>query len=401
MGTQERLDKEREFRAAARAARLRYVSDTDRGFARRRRGKSFTYLRPDGAVLRSHATLARIGALAIPPAWKDVWICPTADGHLQATGRDARGRKQYRYHPRWREAQDQNKYERIVAFARALPKIRRAVARDLRKRGLPREKVLAAAVKLLETTLIRVGNDEYARDNKSFGLTTMHDDHVKLRGARIRFDFRGKHGVEHEIDLKDRRLAEIVHACRDLPGQELFQYLDENGEVRDVGSGDVNDYLREVSGADFTAKDFRTWAGTALAAQALQEFEDFDSKAAAKRNITKAIESVAERLGNTQAICRKSYVHPAIIDAYTDRSLVKTLKRQTEKELRGTLHRLSSEEAAVLALLQQRMEQELNADRKPRAKKRAPPARSRRRGHGRPKAIDSSPRRVAASRGKK
>jgi DNA topoisomerase-1 len=283
---------------------------------------------------------------------------------LQATGRDARGRKQYRYHPRWREAQDQQKYERIIAFGKALPKMRRTVARHLRKRGLPRVKVLAATVRLLERTLIRVGNDEYARDNHSFGLTTMHDEHVKIRGATIRFDFRGKHGIEHEIDLQDRRLASIVRACRELPGQELFQYLDENGQVRDVGSGDVNDYLRTISGEDFTAKDFRTWAGTALAAQALQEFQDFDSKAAAKRNVTKAIESVAERLGNTQSICRKCYVHPAIIDAYLDRSLVKTLKRRTEKELRGSLHRLSAEEAAVLALLQQRMERALTAGRK-------------------------------------
>ena len=359
MNTESRLDKQQDSVAAARSARLRYVTDTDRGYARRGRGKSFTYVRSTGEALRDPATLGRIRALAIPPAWKDVWICATANGHLQATGRDARGRKQYLYHPRWREAQDQHKYERIISFAKTLPKIRRAVARDLRKRGLPREKVLATTVKLLETTLIRVGNDEYARDNKSFGLTTMHDKHVKIRGAAIRFDFRGKHGIEHDIDLKDRRLATIVHACRDLPGQELFQYLDDAGEVRDVGSGDVNDYLRQISGESFTAKDFRTWAGTALAAQALQEFQDFDSKAAAKRNITQAIESVAQRLGNTQAICRKSYVHPAIIDAYMDRSLLKTLKRRTEKELRGALHRLSSEEAAVLALLQQRMEQAL------------------------------------------
>lgn len=368
METRARTYKEQEFQAAARAAQLRYVSDAERGLRRRRKGKAFTYLRPGGEPLRDRATLARINSLAIPPAWQDVWICGSPNGHLQATGRDARGRKQYRYHPRWREAQDQNKYERIIAFAKALPKIRRAVARHLRKRGLPREKVLAAAVKLLETTLIRVGNDEYARDNHSFGLTTMHDAHVKLRGAAIRFDFRGKHGIEHEIDLKDRRLASIVHACRELPGQELFQYLDEAGEVRDVGSTDVNDYLREISGADFTAKDFRTWAGTALAAQALKEFQDFDSKAAAKRNVTKAIERVAERLGNTQAICRKCYVHPAIIDAYMDRSLLETLKRRTEKELRGTLHRLSSEEAAVLALLQQRMEQELTGSRKTRSR---------------------------------
>lgn len=251
-----------------------------------------------------------------------------------------------------------------------MPKIRRAVAGHLRKRGLPRDKVLAATVKLLETTLIRVGNDEYARDNESFGLTTMRDEHVALRGATIRFDFRGKHGIEHEIDITDRTLATIVRACRDLPGQELFQYVDDAGEVRDVGSGDVNEYLRRVSGQDFTAKDFRTWAGTALAAQALQEFEDFDSKAAAKRNIRKAIERVAERLGNTQAICRKSYVHPAVLDAYMDRSLVTTLKRRTEKELCGALHRLSPEEAAVLALLQQRMEQELARGAKPRARAR-------------------------------
>jgi DNA topoisomerase-1 len=367
--TRERRGKERELRSAAHSADLRYVSDAERGFTRRRRGKSFTYVRPSGKPLRDPANLARIRALAIPPAWQDVWICRAADGHLQATGRDARGRKQYRYHPRWRQAQDQNKYERIIAFAKTLPKIRRTVARHLRKRGLPREKVLAAAVKLLETTLIRVGNDEYARDNHSFGLTTMHDGHVEVRGATIRFDFRGKHGIEHEIDLKSRRLATIVHACRDLPGQELFQYVDEAGEVRDVGSGDVNDYLREISGRDFTAKDFRTWAGTALAVQALQEFQDFDSAAAAKRNITKAIERVAEHLGNTQAICRKSYVHPAVIDAFMDRSLVKTLKQQTEKELRGKVHRLSSEEAAVLALLQQRMEQELLGKRRRRTRK--------------------------------
>ena len=375
MPTQTGVDKEREFRAAARSAHLRYVSDAEQGFARRRRGKSFAYVRPNGEAVRDPATIARIRSLAIPPAWKDVWICSTPNGHLQATGRDARGRKQYRYHPRWREAQDQHKYDRLIAFAKTLPKIRRAVAHDLRRRGLPREKVLAAAVKLLETTLIRVGNDEYARDNHSFGLTTMHDEHVKIRGATIRFDFRGKHGIEHEIDLKDRRLAAIVHACRELPGHELFQYLDEKGEVRDVGSGDVNDYLRQIAGDDFTAKDFRTWAGTALAAQALREFQDFDSAAAAKRNITKAIEHVAERLGNTQAICRKCYVHPAVIEAYMDRSLLETLKRQTEKELRGTLHRLSSEEAAVLALLQQRMEHELIGGRRERAKPKSVRAR--------------------------
>jgi DNA topoisomerase-1 len=382
METRAGFDKEREFRAAARSARLRYVSDAERGYARRRRGKSFSYVRPSGEAIREPRTLNRIRSLAIPPAWQDVWICRAANGHLQATGRDARGRKQYRYHARWREAQEQHKYERIIAFGKTLPKIRRAVAGHLRKRGLPREKVLAASVKLLETTLIRVGNEEYARDNHSFGLTTMHDAHVRVRGATIRFDFRGKHGIEHEIDLRAPRLAAIVHACRDLPGQELFQYLDEEGEVRDVGSGDVNDYLRDISGMDFTAKDFRTWAGTALAAQALQEFQDFDSAAAAKRNITKAIERVAERLGNTQSICRKSYVHPAIIEAYMDRSLVKTLKRQTENELRSKLHRLSPEETAVLALLQQRMEQELTRGVTSRANKQTTRRRTKRRRTG-------------------
>ncbi|HET7609708.1 MAG TPA: DNA topoisomerase IB [Gammaproteobacteria bacterium] len=389
--------KKRELRAAARSADLRYVSDADRGLARRRRGKSFVYLRPGGQVLRDKAALTRIRALAIPPAWDEVWICPWANGHLQATGRDARGRKQYRYHARWREAQDQNKYERIVAFAKALPAMRRAVARDLRKRGLPREKVLATTVKLLETTLIRVGNDEYARDNRSFGLTTMHDKHVKVRGAAIRFDFRGKHGIEHEIDLEDRRLARIVHACRDLPGQELFQYLDEAGDVCDVGSGDVNDYLRAISGQDFTAKDFRTWAGTALAAQALQEIQDFDTAAAAKRNVTKAIERVAERLGNTQAICRKSYVHPAIIEAYMDRSLVKTSKRRAAKALRGSLHRLSSEEAAVLALLQRRMEHELTGSPKPRTRATSKRAGRGTKRSGGPRRRSTTERRTAGS----
>ena len=348
-------------RKAARGAGLRYVDDSVKGISRQRKGQSFRYVGATGRRVRNRQVLDRIRSLAIPPAWTEVWICPSEDGHLQATGRDARGRKQYRYHPRWREARDENKYQRLVSFAKMLPRLRKKLARDLRRRGLPREKVLAAVVKLLETTLIRVGNDEYANSNQSFGLTTMRDRHVDVSGTKICFTFRGKSKVNHEIDLRDPRLGQIVQQCHDLPGQELFQYVNGDNSIHDVTSGDVNDYLREISGGDFTAKDFRTWAGTALAAKALQEFEGFDSQAAAKRNITRAIERVAERLGNTTAICRKCYVHPAVIDAYMDRSLETMLKERTEKELRGSLKALPSEEAAVLALLQKRMEAELGA----------------------------------------
>ncbi|MGC4002251.1 MAG: hypothetical protein QM811_03535 [Pirellulales bacterium] len=303
--------------------------------------------------------MKRIRSLVIPPAWTDVWIAPHANDHLQATGRDARGRKQYRYHPLWNASRDASKYSKTIAFARLLPKIRRRVTRDLKKRGLPKEKVLAAIVRLLETSLIRVGNDEYARTNRSFGLTTMRDRHAKVRGVTIRFQFRGKSGVQHDVDLESPRLAKIVKQCQDLPGQELFQYLDHERRVHDIGSDDVNDYLREISGQDITAKDFRTWAGTALAAHALQEFEEFDSQARAKRNITQAIERVAARLGNTVSVCRKCYVHPAVIEAYLDRSLMKTVQRRAEGELKTSLGSLSSEEAAVLALLQERMKREL------------------------------------------
>ncbi len=298
----------------------------------------------------------------IPPAWTEVWICRDPNGHLQVTGHDAKGRKQYRYHPRWREVRDENKYDRLINFAEALPRIRRRVARDLGRKGLPREKVLAAVVKLLETTLVRVGNDEYAEANKSFGLTTMRNRHARVVGAKVRMEFSGKSGVHHEIDIREPRLAKIVRKCQELPGQELFQYVDEQGNVHDVGSSDVNDYLREVSGGDFTAKDFRTWAGTALATEALKEFEDFDTTAAAKRNVTKAIEHVAQRLGNTTAVCRKCYVHPAIVDAYMDRSLLQTLKNRAETELRRGISRLPAEEAAVLALLQQRMKLAIKHD---------------------------------------
>jgi DNA topoisomerase-1 len=339
---------------SARRAGLRYVSDEAPGLRRVRAGKGFRYLDPDGRAVADPETRARIRALAIPPAWEDVWICPRPDGHLQATGRDARGRKQYRYHPRWREVRDESKYGRMIAFAHALPKIRRRVARDLGRPGMPREKVLAAVVRLLETTMIRVGNAEYARANRSFGLTTLRNHHAKVRGSKVQFHFRGKHGIEHEIDLDDPRLARVVRRCQDLPGQEIFAYIDD-GEVRDVSSEDVNAYLRAVAGAEFTAKDFRTWAGTVLASLALQEFEAAGTKAEARKNIVRAIESVSKRLGNTPAVCRKCYVHPAVIDAYLDGSMIEALKARADRVMAESLPKLRAEEAAVLALLQRRL----------------------------------------------
>jgi DNA topoisomerase-1 len=300
---------------AARAAGLRYVSETGPGIRRRRAGRGFVYLNGHGP-LRERATLGRIRTLAIPPAWTDVWICPSPVGHLQAVGRDARGRKQYRYHPRWRETRDETKFTHMVAFARALPRIRTRVAADLTRRGLPREKVLATVVRLLETTLVRVGNEEYVRANKSFGLTTLRDRHVDVNGDAVRFRFRGKGGKEHDLDVRDPRVARIVRRLQDLPGQELFQYIDDEGVRRSVDSGDVNAYLREISGDDFTAKDFRTWAGTVMCAVALAECRRFVSVRQARRNIARAIGQVAARLGNTPAIARKSYVHPALLEAY-------------------------------------------------------------------------------------
>jgi DNA topoisomerase-1 len=304
--------------AAARAAGLRYPSDEGPGIRRRRSGSGFAYVGPQGGAVGDRHTLARIRALAIPPAWEGVWICPRADGHLQAVGRDARGRKQYRYHARFRRMREEVKYNRLPAFAQALRRIRRRTAADVRKAGLPRVKVLAAAVQLLEKTLIRIGNEEYARANGSVGLTTMRARHARVNGASVRFEFRGKSGVSHAVDLHDARLARIVKACRDLPGHELFQYVDEQGERQTIGSDDVNAYLREVSGDDFTAKDFRTWAGTVLAAQALARLSRFKSQTEARRNVTRAIACVADRLGNTKAVCRKAYIHPAVVAAYMD-----------------------------------------------------------------------------------
>jgi DNA topoisomerase-1 len=305
-------------RTVTKTAALRHVCDLSTpGIRRLGRPGRFRYVRPDGRRPAA-AELERIGSLVIPPAWTDVWICPDSNGHLQATGRDARGRKQYRYHPRFRRMRDEVKYSRLPAFAQALRRIRRRAAADVRKQGLPREKVLAAAVQLLEKTLIRIGNEEYARINGSVGLTTMRDRHARIRGAVVRFEFRGKSGIAHAVDLHDARLARIVKACRDLPGYELFQYVDHDGRRQTIGSDDVNAYLREISGDDFTAKDFRTWAGTVLAAQALARVARFKSQTEAKRNVVQAIEHVARRLGNTRAVCRKAYIHPAIFAAYMD-----------------------------------------------------------------------------------
>jgi len=277
---------------------------------------------------------------------------------LQATGRDAKGRKQYRYHPRWRDVRDETKYDRLIAFGKALPRIRARTERDLSRPGLPREKILATVVRLLESTLIRVGNEAYARDNESFGLTTMRDRHAEVSGSTITFAFRGKSGIRHAIDLTDRRLARIVRQSRDLPGYELFQYLDADGERRTIDAADVNGYLKEIAGEEFTAKDFRTWAGTVLAAQGLQEFQAFDSQAQAKRNVVSAIETVAKRLGNTKSVCRKCYIHPAVLTAYMDGSLMDLLSRRVDRELTRSLKTLPPEEAAVLALLQERLKQE-------------------------------------------
>ena len=340
---------------SAKVAGLRYVND-ERTPGIRRIGslKRFRYVDPHGRTIGDRAELQRIKALVIPPAWTDVWICPDPRGHLQATGRDARGRKQYRYHPRWREVRDEVKYGRLISFAEALPRIRLRTDTDLRKNGLPRAKVLAAVVQLLEKTLIRVGNEEYARENGSIGLTTMRDRHAKVRGTTVRFEFRGKSGIEHAVDLRDARLARIVKTCRELPGYELFKYIDDDGTRQVIDSADVNAYLREISGRDFTAKDFRTWIGTVLAAKALAQVATFTSNADAKRKIAGAVESVAKRLGNTKAVCRKCYIHPAILDAYMEGSTIETLKARAARMARGR-GSLNAEEVAVVGIIERRL----------------------------------------------
>ena len=331
--------------ASARAAGLRHVSDDVPGMSRRRSGKAFRYLHPDGSAVRDRHTLGGIRALAVPPAWTEVWICTRDDGHLQATGRDARQRKQYRYHRRWNDVRGENKYGRMVAFAKVLPRIRRRVARDLAKPGLPREKVLATVVRLLERTLIRVGNEEYARENESFGLTTLRERQTRVRGSKLTFRFRGKSGVQHDIELADPRLAAIVRRMQDLPGEELCQYVDEQGETRRIESADVNAYLKDIAGEDFTSKDFRTWAGTLLAARALQALAPFESPSEGKRNVAQAIEAVAKELGNTKAVCRKCYVLPAVVETYLDGRLADFMRR-------------GPEETAVVALLHAQLKRE-------------------------------------------
>lgn len=333
---------------AAKDAGLRYVSDANPGIVRKRRGQGFRYIAADGSPLRDDATLARIKSLAIPPAWTDVWICPSPKGHLQATGRDAKKRKQSRYHPRWRQVRDETKYERMLDFAAALPVIRNRVQHDLNLPELPREKVLATIVRLMEVTLIRVGNAEYARENHSYGLTTMRNRHVRVHGSRVTFNFKGKSGVRHTIDVNNRRLAKIVAQCLDIPGYELFQYVDDAGEHRTIDSADVNEYLREATNRDFTAKDFRTWAGTVLACAALEEIGSFESETEAKKNVVRAIQQVAERLGNTPSVCRKCYVHPAVVEHYLSGAFAKAADKVAIQE---ELDCLRKDELALVELL--------------------------------------------------
>jgi DNA topoisomerase I len=343
---------------SAASAGLRYVTDDRPGIKRRRSGKGFRYVRPDGTPVQDEPTLRRIASLVIPPAWTDVWITTDPWGHLQATGRDAKGRKQYRYHPRWRAVRDETKYERMIAFGETLPSIRARVDHDLRKAGLAREKVLATVVRLLETTLIRVGNEEYARENRSYGLTTLRTRHVDVNGSELRFSFRGKSGKKHEVALHDRRLARVIRRLQELPGQEVFQYVDDDGARATIDSDDVNAYLREIAGQDFSAKDFRTWAGTVLCAVALRELDGAASEAEAKRNVAQVVKRVAQQLGNTPAVCRACYVHPTVIESYLEAGPDQSFARALGRELAATAETesaLSEDEVAVLRLLRRRL----------------------------------------------
>jgi DNA topoisomerase I len=329
---------------------LHYVSGAELGYHRRRAGRGFTYLDSSGERVRDPELRARFEALVIPPAWQEVWICADPQGHIQATGRDEAGRKQYIYHPDWELVREQTKFARLLAFGEALPSLRAQVEADLRTRGLTRTKVLALAVRLLELTLIRVGNPEYERQNQTYGLTTLLDDHVDVNGGEIVFEFRGKSGKEHEIVVNDRRLARLVKACQELPGQRLFQYKDEEGEIRAIDSGAVNDYLRTVTGCDFTAKEFRTWGATVHALQLLRQCGPADSETACARQITAAIKEVAAALGNTPAVCRQHYVHPAVVEAYSQ-SVLEEVCRWAEGQTPQSPHALQNEEAALLLLL--------------------------------------------------
>ena len=341
---------------AAEEAGLRYVSDDQPGYSRKRNGDGFNYFDTEGKPIRDEQRILRINRLAIPPAYTDVWICPSPNGHIQATGRDARRRKQYRYHERWREVRDENKYEKMLLFGEAL---RKDSPPRKERHGASRSAAGKSAgdgrATLLETTFIRVGNEEYARENKSFGLTTMRNRHVDVKGATVHFRFRGKSGIMHEREVEDPRVAKVMRKLADLPGQELFQYVDDEGEVRNVTSQDVNDYLREISGEDFTAKDFRTWAGTVMAAIALNEVGAFENKTQAKRNVRDAIHAVSKMLGNTPAICRKCYVHPIVLENYLSGAAIEGLKKRAEETLTESLEDLSSAEAAVLTFLQEKL----------------------------------------------
>ncbi len=353
----------------ARAAGLRYTNDRVPGIRRVKHHDSVRYVDPHDAPVKDEDTLKRIKSLAIPPAWTDVWISTHANGHLQATGRDARGRKQSRYHPHWREVRDENKYERMAHFAEALPKIRAQVEHDLRLPGLPREKVLATVISVMEATHIRVGNPEYAKENGSYGLTTMRHKHVEVHGSTVTFDFKGKSGVHHTIDLSDKRLAKIIKRCEEMPGYELFQYLDHDGNRHAIDSHDVNEYLRQITGEHFTAKDFRTWAGTVLASQLLSEFEPYTSATQAKKNVVQAITAVAAQLGNTPSVCRKCYVHPAVLEAYLTghmtpetteqiaeiRQEMRDVKHELDEQIAAHASALRKEETALVSLLQQRL----------------------------------------------
>jgi len=339
----------------AQSVGLTYVSDQQPGISRRRLGDNFKYFGVDGKRITDQNTLDRVRKLAVPPAYVGVWICTDPNGHLQATGRDARGRKQYRYHETFRAVREGTKYGHMLEFAAALPKIRGRIAEHMALRNLAREKVLATIVHLLETTMIRVGNADYAKKNKSYGLTTLANRHVEVDGAEVRFSFKGKSGKRWRLTVKDRRVAKVIRQSQDLPGQHLFQYIDDDGERRDVTSGDVNAYLKDISGRNITAKDFRTWTGTVLAAMALTEFEQFDSQAAAKRNIRSAIESVAARLGNTVTICRKCYVHPEVLESYLTKELVLATRKEIVHELADEILSLLLEEALVLAFLERRL----------------------------------------------
>jgi DNA topoisomerase-1 len=333
--------------AAATDAGLRYVTDEAPGITRRRRGKGFSYRDVDGTPLRDAETLQRIRSLAIPPAWTEVWICPNPRGHIQATGRDARGRKQYRYHPRWREVRDATKFSRMLEFGEALPALRRRIRRDLACPGMPREKVLATVVRLLETTCIRVGNDEYLKSNGTFGLTTLRNHHVAVRGERLFFRLRAKGGKRQEAVLSDRSIAKVVRECQDIPGYELFQYRDAEGAPQPIDSADVNDYLRTVTGSNFTAKDFRTWMGSVHALARLREVCAKELKAT-KASLLEVLDQVATQLGNTRAVTRKFYVHPGLQEEYLEGRLTARLARLREpRPVAG----LSADETLLLALL--------------------------------------------------